>query len=665
MLKKSLPVSFFIITIVLCSAAEIILLEVKYQLFTGGGFLQAHELESGGQMAAFALVFLALNIFLYGSVFLFWRFCLVKLRVKNNIIAFHFMMIAGIVTAISLVVSFQLHKYFADAMNLTLIKDIAGGDIKTALLYVMNEALLFIIGILVLCAIYFVIYKIMKPFLVKYENAYMSKVGNRISRIKNYVIALSAIIATILLVNENENLRYNLNRSNSYFVLSSTLDTLSDIDRDGYGSFRFPQDNNFINASIYPGALDIPDNGIDENGLFGDFTNFSPDVNIKINPDTGQKPKHIVVIILESTRGDIIGKKINGQLVAPNLMKLAEEGRAVEEAYSHTGYTGSSLATFFSGKLGKFSKDLSIYPLLKKHGYRLALFSGQDESWSNLDKRLGTRVYADYFYDAQAGADKRVFPSRLPSSIKLSAATLWHEFKQYSDALDWSRPQYIYFNMQEGHFPYYHREMTKNFIKTAIPRSQINVENKDWLRKTYWNGMNYADQYIGKIIAELKDKGMWENTLFIVSGDHGEELFENNHLGHGFFLSDIQTHIPLILNDPNFQMTQPVGHSDIKNIIISNALNHSDKMQNVWLEKRKSVFQYIGTLNNPAKISFRYPSKKQIILDMRNMLVRPIGQDNWITFASAINKQNVKLELEKLVYYWENLRWQSHLAESN
>jgi len=174
--------------------------------------------------------------------------------------------------------------------------------------------------------------------------------------------------------------------------------------------------------------------------FFGDFTNFTPAVDTMVKPDQAKKPKNIVVIIMESTRADLIGKKINGRLVAPNLMAVAEEGQAVRDAYSHTGYTGSSLATFFSGRLGKFSRDRSLYSILKKNGYHIALFSGQDESWSDLDKRLGSREYADHFYDAQTGADKRVFPSKLPSSIKLSEATLWHEFKKYSDKLDWNRP---------------------------------------------------------------------------------------------------------------------------------------------------------------------------------------------------------------------------------
>ena len=61
-----------------------------------------------------------------------------------------------------------------------------------------------------------------------------------------------------------------MEKKTSYRLISSGLDKLSDIDSDGFGSFSYPKDKAVFNAAIYPGALDIPGNGIDEDGFLGD-----------------------------------------------------------------------------------------------------------------------------------------------------------------------------------------------------------------------------------------------------------------------------------------------------------------------------------------------------------------------------------------------------------
>jgi glucan phosphoethanolaminetransferase (alkaline phosphatase superfamily) len=657
--KFNVSLYFLIFTIFACSLAEIIFLEIKYNIFTGG-FLQYNQLISFSERGGFVLLFLFFNTIFYGAIYWVWRWVFNKSKMSETIISFHYLMVMGIGTAITLVVQFELHKYFADAMDLTLLKNLAGGDLKTALAYAMDEVSLFIIGFLILVIFYYIIYKLCKGVLLKYKNIKILDKKN-FSIIKRTGLTFSSLVVLgvlIILINKNDRIYFNLIKANSFYIITSVMNFISDVDRDGYGNFKKPWDTDSFDKNISPTALDIPDNGIDEDGYFGDFTGFIAEKNIDLTAVTLKKPKHIIIIVMESMRADAVGKKIDNKLVTPNISAVAMNGKKIEQAYSHTGYTVPSLANIFSGRHGSFGKDLSLFRILKNKGYGLAIFSSQDETWGGNDDKLGMRK-VDKFYDAQVGVEKRVFKSKSAMSIRLNEKTLLDEFKNYSNQLNWGKPQFVYFNMQAAHFPYHYPQITHTFIKEAIPRSQINIENKEWLQRTYYNAVFHADIYVGQIIEELKAKNIWDETLLVIVSDHGEELFDNNLLGHGFMISDVQTKITLVINKKDFKVKEPVGQVDLKNYILSYSFGQKNNIFN----KEPAVFQMIGILKNPSKISLRYNDKRQIIFDMRNMMVRPIGQKKWISYSAVLKDKSLKNDLKKLIFHWENLRWQSALED--
>lgn len=59
-----------------------------------------------------------------------------------------------------------------------------------------------------------------------------------------------------------------------------------------------------------------------------------------------------------------------------------------------------------------------------------------------------------------------------------------------------------------------------------------------------------ADQAVGDLIAELKQRGLWEQSLVVFTSDHGEALGENGRIGHVQTLFDDQIHVPLMIKPP-------------------------------------------------------------------------------------------------------------------
>ncbi len=78
------------------------------------------------------------------------------------------------------------------------------------------------------------------------------------------------------------------------------------------------------------------------------------------------------------------------------------------------------------------------------------------------------------------------------------------------------------------------------------------VENQD-VRSNYQSEVEYVDKYIGALIGDLKQRGLYETSLVIFTSDHGEALGEGGRIGHVQTLGDELLHVPLMIK-------LPVGH---------------------------------------------------------------------------------------------------------
>ncbi len=82
----------------------------------------------------------------------------------------------------------------------------------------------------------------------------------------------------------------------------------------------------------------------------------------------------------------------------------------------------------------------------------------------------------------------------------------------------------------------------------------------------YLNAINQADHVIGNIIADLKKSDLYESTLIVVIGDHGEAFGRHDQMVHATKIYEENVHVPCILFNPSFKgerKTALGGHADI------------------------------------------------------------------------------------------------------
>ncbi len=161
------------------------------------------------------------------------------------------------------------------------------------------------------------------------------------------------------------------------------------------------------------------------------------------------------------------------------------------------------------------------------------------------------------------------------------------------DALNWlslhrGRPFFAFLNYVDVHSPYFPpREADHQFGLEPIPQSKIplfrhwydttmdsNAQDAELARGCYDRCIAYLDDQLGRLFNELETRGLLENTLVIITSDHGEEFGEHGELEHGLSLHQEAIRVPLLVIDPRRVpsgrvVTTPVSLRDLPATVVN------------------------------------------------------------------------------------------------
>jgi len=109
-------------------------------------------------------------------------------------------------------------------------------------------------------------------------------------------------------------------------------------------------------------------------------------------------------------------------------------------------------------------------------------------------------------------------------------------------------PKFIFINLMEVHEPY--RRNERHPLMDNLKTNKLNQDVVKYWQHRYVKEVRYVTKKLTELITALKEKNIFDNSLIIVTSDHGQLLGEHGRIGHGTFLYDELLRIPLLIKYP-------------------------------------------------------------------------------------------------------------------
>jgi hypothetical protein len=635
----------------LITGVDAALLQRKYNIFTGG-FLSVDHLKGSGEVAAFLLGSLLEDAAVAGllAALGLWLSSSLQLGAAAR-------RLAVIVTAVTPLfiadlAAYRILEYLGGAFDLSLMFDLVGrhpAELVAVASAPLGQFSVLVTGIVLAAAASTYLLHRWSP-----AGAWNSSAAR--PRWRALVLplgwALLALCSTTLLRLERQSLDNGLKRKPSGMVLGAIVAWTTDFDRDGYGLLSRVRDPDIFDARIHPYAVDIPGNGVDEDGVGGDLPADYPAYAepAGISQPWARRPD-VVLILLETFRADAVGATLNGRPVTPVLDALGGRGVASAHAWSHNGYTVQSRFHLLSGSLSNLRAGTTIIDDFNANGYETAYFSGQDDSFGGGTLPLGLDR-ASLFYDARQDPANRYTLFSTPGSLAVPFTVVRDRVTNFLSRRSAGRPLFLYVNFHDTHFPYTHRFVRPLVDQTVLDRSEISAGRRDDLRRMYLNTAANVDNAIGDVLDAVR-RTTGREPAVVVTADHGESLFEDGFLGHGFSLDEAQTRIPLIVAGLPMTVEEPWGQARLRDELraaLAQPLADHERPREV--AGAGNVFQYLGELETPGQIGFA-SARGHVTYDFRSGRFQMPGQP--ARRPSELDEQERPVFLA-LVRFWESMR---------
>lgn len=269
--------------------------------------------------------------------------------------------------------------------------------------------------------------------------------------------------------------------------------------------------------------------------------------------------RNVLLISIDTLRADHVSAYGFPRPTTPNIDAVAREGVLFKNVHTPVPMTLPAHVSMLTGTLPPThglrdnllnrlpDASLTLAEMLKPRGFT----TGAIVSTFVLDRRFGTSQGFDTYDDRFQAVHRIGDLAERKGDETTRLARDWLDGHK-------EQPFFLFVHFYDPHEPY---EPPEPFASR-------------WSEHPYEGEVAFADYCVGQVLEKLRQLGLYEETLIVITGDHGEMLGEHGELNHGFFIYEGALRVPLVMRVPRStqaarQLDVPVSLIDIAPTIVS------------------------------------------------------------------------------------------------
>jgi membrane-anchored protein YejM (alkaline phosphatase superfamily) len=259
---------------------------------------------------------------------------------------------------------------------------------------------------------------------------------------------------------------------------------------------------------------------------------------------------NIIMVVVEGFRYDMLDPE-----TTPNLWRFSKENITFKNHYSGGNGTRAGVFSLFYGLQGTYWHSILIerkppvlLDSLLKLDYEFKVLSSTKLTYPEFRKTAFVQI---------AGSIEDKLPAKgTPDRDKMMV----DKFVDFLSKRNTSKPFFSAMFFDSSHQPYTYPKDFEKFKPVSGPQinygKETNISNIAPIRNRYKNALYYNDFLFGKIFASLKEKNLLKNSIVVITGDHGEEFYEQGYFGHTGSFDDFEAKVVFVMHMPGMRKSE-------------------------------------------------------------------------------------------------------------